>query len=80
MELVKTDWFRRQFYSSNNGTTISYLSITDTRHLKVLLPALNLQLQFAQEVYQINKLKSDVQKSIDETQLLMDSLMQEYFG
>ena len=79
MELVKTDWFRRQFYSSNNGTTISYLSITDTRHLKVLLPALNLQLQFAQEVYQINKLKSDVQKSIDETQLLMDSLMQEYF-
>ena len=80
MELVKTDWFRRQFYSSNNGTTISYLSITDTRHLKVLLPVLNLQLQFAQEVYQINKLKSDVQKSIDETQLLMDSLMQEYFG
>ena len=80
MELVKTDWFRRQFYSSNNGTTISYLSITDTRHLKVLLPALNLQLQFAQEVYQINKLKSDVRKSIDETQLLMDSLMQEYFG
>ena len=59
MELVKTDWFRRQFYSSNNGTTISYLSITDTRHLKVLLPALNLQLQFAQEVYQINKLKFD---------------------
>ena len=57
MELVKTDWFRRQFYSSNNGTTISYLSITDTRHLKVLLPALNLQLKFAQEVYQINKLK-----------------------
>ena len=80
MELVKTDWFRRQFYSSNNGTTISYLSITDTRHLKVLLPVLNLQLQFAQEVYQINKLKSDVQKSIDEIQLLMDSLMQEYFG
>ena len=80
MELVKTDWFRRQFYSSNNGTTISYLSITDTRHLKVLLPSINLQKQFAQEVNQINKLKSDVQKSIDETQLLMDSLMQEYFG
>ena len=35
---------------------------------------------FAKFVLQINKLKSDVQKSIDETQLLMDSLMQEYFG
>ena len=57
MELVKTDWFRRQFYSSNNGTTISYLSITDTRHLKVFLPSINLQKQFAQEVNQINKLK-----------------------
>ena len=57
MELVKTDWFKRQFYSSNNGTTISYLSITDTRHLKVFLPSINLQKQFAQEVNQINKLK-----------------------
>lgn len=35
---------------------------------------------FAKFVLQINKLKVDVQKSIDETQLLMDSLMQEYFG
>jgi len=35
---------------------------------------------FAKFVLQINKLKFDIQKSIDETQLLMDSLMQEYFG
>ena len=35
---------------------------------------------FIKFALQINKLKSDVQKSIDETQLLMDSLVQEYFG
>ena len=35
---------------------------------------------FIKFALQINKLKSDVQKSIDETQLLIDSLMQEYFG
>lgn len=35
---------------------------------------------FIKFALQINKLKSDVQKSIDEIQLLMDSLMQEYFG
>ena len=35
---------------------------------------------FIKFALQINKLKSDVQTSIDETQLLMDSLMQEYFG
>lgn len=31
-------------------------------------------------VHQVNKLKSVTQKSLDEMQLLMDSLMQEYFG
>ena len=44
------------------------------------LPDMDTINRFALYHSQINKLKSDVQKSIDETQLLMDSLMQEYFG
>ena len=31
-------------------------------------------------VQQVDKLKFDVQKSLDETQVLFDSLVQEYFG
>ena len=48
--------------------------------LEIPVPSIELQKTLLIELNQINKLKSDVQKSIDETQLLMDSLMQEYFG
>lgn len=50
------------------------------KSIEIILPPIVKQFSFAEFIKQINKLKSDVQKSIDETQLLMDSLMQEYFG
>jgi len=50
------------------------------KSLEIPVPSIELQKKLLIELDQINKLKSDVQKSIDETQLLMDSLMQEYFG
>lgn len=50
------------------------------KSLEIPVPSIELQKKLLIELNQINKLKSDVQKSIDETQLLMDSLMQEYFG
>ncbi|MDU3931201.1 MAG: restriction endonuclease subunit S [Veillonella sp.] len=46
----------------------------------IIVPPIELQNQYIQFLSQINKLKADVQKSIDKAQLLMDSLMQEYFG
>ena len=48
--------------------------------LEVYLPPIELQKQFADFVKQIDKSKFVVQKSLDKTQLLFDSLMQEYFG
>ena len=50
------------------------------KNLEIPVPSIELQQKLLIELNQINKLKADVQKSIDETQLLMDSLMQEYFG
>lgn len=47
---------------------------------KVALPPIELQTQFADFVKQVDKSKATVQKALDETQLLFDSLMQEYFG
>ena len=73
-------YFRNQVIKNSKTatmTTISQQGIVDT---KVLLPPLAIQQEFTKFLSQINKLKSDVQKSINETQLLMDSLMQEYFG
>ena len=48
--------------------------------INVPLPPLNTQKQFSTFVAQIDKSKSAIQKSLDETQLLFDSLMQQYFG
>jgi type I restriction enzyme S subunit len=48
--------------------------------LKVIVPEKNRQDEFAAFVAQVDKSKAAVQKALDETQLLFDSLMQEYFG
>lgn len=48
--------------------------------LKVIVPPIELQTQFADFVKQVDKSKVAVQKALDEAQLLFDSLMQEYFG
>lgn len=47
---------------------------------RVSLPPIALQEQFAAFVEQTDKSKVAVQKALDETQILFDSLMQKYFG
>ena len=68
------------FNRLNKATTLPSLTKQDLLEIEINVPDLEKQVKFSRFVDQINKLKSDVQKSIDETQLLMDSLMQEYFG
>ena len=48
--------------------------------LKVIAPEKSRQDEFSDFVTQVDKLKVEVQKSLDEMQILFDSLMQEYFG
>lgn len=48
--------------------------------LKIYLPPIELQNQFADFVQQVDKSKSAIKKSLEETQILFDSLMQKYFG
>ena len=62
------------------GAAITRLTIAKLNAIKVILPPLDLQNQFADFVHQVDKLKLQVQKSLDETQTLFDSLMQQYFG
>ena len=56
------------------------LSKSKLEEKEFILPPLEKQEKFAAHVSQIDKSKSVIQKSLDETQLLFDSLMQEYFG
>lgn len=48
--------------------------------MPIAVPPVELQKQFAAFVEQVAKSKVAVQKALDETQLLFDSLMQQYFG
>ena len=43
-------------------------------------PDMKTQMEFENFAIQVDKLKVEVQKSLDEMQILFDSLMQEYFG
>ncbi|SCX97206.1 type I restriction enzyme, S subunit [Lachnospiraceae bacterium XPB1003] len=47
---------------------------------KISLPPIELQNRFEDFVKQVDKSKVAVKKALDETKLLFDSLMQEYFG
>jgi type I restriction enzyme S subunit len=50
------------------------------KRFPILMPPLELQNQFAAFVEQVDKSKVAVQKALDKTQILFDSLMQKYFG
>ena len=72
---------KRYFLGCAKQTTgIASINMKQLRALPMLMPPIGLQREFAAFVAQIDKSKSVIQKSLDETQLLFDSLMQEYFG
>ncbi len=56
------------------------LSKSKLEKKEFIVPPMELQEQFATFVKQAYKSKVAVQKALDETQILFDSLMQEYFG
>lgn len=48
--------------------------------LQIITPDIIEQNQFADFVHQVDKSREEVKKSLEKTQQLYDSLMQEYFG
>ena len=56
------------------------LNTTIMKAYKQVIPPIELQRDFIRFAKQIDKSKATVQKALDETQLLFDSLMQKYFG
>lgn len=81
-KLINHDLFRGRIKAIATGSAKSMSNISKERllNLEIILPPLEIQEQFAAFVEQIDKSKAAVQKALDQTQLLFDSLMQEYFG
>ena len=56
------------------------LVLSAMAQIKIYRPPIELQNQFADFVQQVDKSKSAIKKSLEETQILFDSLMQKYFS
>ena len=80
-EYLQRQKAKRYFLGCAKQTTgIASINMRQLRALPVLIPPLPLQNQFAAFVEEVDKSKVEVQKALDQTQLLFDSLMQQYFG
>lgn len=77
---LNSDKAQLMYDSMKSDTGRANLSLKDISELSILLPSIEEQLTFEKVVAQIDKSKATVQKALDETQLLFDSLMQLYFG
>ena len=77
---LETESGKRQFESKNQNGVKAGLNFNAIKSLKILVPPLEVQELYLEFVAQVDKSKAAVQKALDETQLLFDSLMQEYFG
>lgn len=56
------------------------INAQEFQNIKIYVPPLEEQRRFVEFKEQVDKSKVSVQKTLDETQLLFDSLMQKYFG
>lgn len=66
--------------SLGRGATFKEISKGIVESIRIPVPSIELQQQFAAFVEQTDKSKVAVQKALDEAQMLFDSLMQKYFG
>ena len=64
----------------DNGSSVPQINNKDIAPLRICVPPMDLQKQFAAFISQVDKSKVAAQKALDEAQMLFDSLMQNYFG
>lgn len=88
---LKEDWSYRLFQyqledklvylqQQSLGGLTKYLTVKILGELEFIIPPMDKQDEFTHFVEQVDKSKFAVQKSLEEAQLLFDSLMQKYFG
>ena len=70
----------KQMYMVESASAQPNLLLSKINATEIYVPSIELQNQFADFVKQVDKSRVAVQKALDETQLLFDSLMQKYFG
>ena len=79
-EQIKTDKIQTQLKYGVKGIAIKHLHLNVIGNINIIVPPIELQNKFAAFVEQVEKTKKSIKKSLDELNLLKNSLMQKYFG
>ena len=81
-QLINNREFRPAIQGISGGSAKSMSNISKERlkNIEVICPPISEQKKLEGVLEQVDKSKSKIQKSLEETQLLFDSLMQKYFG
>lgn len=69
-----------QIRAKTGGAAQQHFNVGGYKAMRLIMPPIELQEQFAAFVEQTDESKAVIQKALDEAQLLFDSLMQKYFG
>lgn len=71
---------KEQFIAKNQSAVKAGLNFNAMNSLKLLVPPIELQNQFATFVERADQQKQTVQQSLEKLELMKKALMREYFG
>ena len=78
-EIIKSNNFTETLIKKQIGANYPAVSDRDIKSIKIPVPPIELQNKFAERIEKIEKLKFEIEKSIEEAQKLYDSLISKYF-
>lgn len=76
---LSTDAFQLSIKGKQYGAALQAIKFSTIQNIEIILPPLSLQQLFAQRIEQIEREKSEVQKSIQDLETLLASRMQYWF-
>lgn len=78
--LLSSDYGTNEIQQYVRGAVTKTITKDSTRAIKIIVPPIDLQNQFAEFVEQTDKLKFEVKEALEKLETLKKSLMQQYFG
>ena len=79
-KIISYPTFKKTIEDMAVGQTMPNLNVPIVSGFRIITPPIEVQNSYYDFVDQVDKSKAAVRKALDETQMLFDSLMQEYFG
>ena len=79
-KIISSPSFKRTIEDMAVGQTMPNLNVPIVSNFRIIKPPKTIQDDYYRFVKQVDKSKVAIQKSLAETQLLFDKLMQDYFG